>query len=136
GTRSTITVFRRGQTKDLSVTVAEIEPDSSEASASQSEPKAKASPAGQKLGLTVAPLTEAQRKKLGIKGGVRVEAAVDAAARAGLREGDVILSVANTDVASLKDFEAALSQADKSKAVNVRYRRGEWEQYALIRPAH
>lgn len=135
GTRSTITVFRRGQTKELSVTVAEIEPDKSEVSVTQGEPKAKASPAAQKLGLSVVALTDAQRKKLGIKGGVRVEAATDAAARAGLREGDVILAVANTEVASLKEFEAALSQADKSKAVNVRYRRGEWEQYALIRPS-
>ncbi|RID99899.1 DegQ family serine endoprotease [Simplicispira hankyongi] len=135
GTHSTVTVFRRGQTKDLSVTVALIEPDDSVASPSQSEPKAKASPAAQKLGLVVSSLSDAQRQKLKIKGGVRVDAATDAAARAGLREGDVILAVANTEVSSLKDFEAAIGQADKSKAINVRYRRGEWEQYALIRPA-
>lgn len=135
GTHSTVTVFRRGQTKDLSVTVALIEPDESVASPSQSEPKAKASPAAQKLGLVVSSLSDAQRQKLKIKGGVRVDAATDAAARAGLREGDVILAVANTEVSSLKDFEAAIGQADKSKAINVRYRRGEWEQYALIRPA-
>lgn len=135
GTRSTLTVFRRGQTKELSVTVAEIEPDKTEASASPSEPRAKASPAAQKLGLVVSALSDAQRQKLKIKGGVRVDAATDAAARAGLREGDVILAVANTDVASLKEFEAALTQADKTKAINVRYRRGDWEQYALIRPA-
>jgi len=115
--------------------VALIEPDDSVASPSQSEPKAKASPAAQKLGLVVSSLSDAQRQKLKIKGGVRVDAATDAAARAGLREGDVILAVANTEVSSLKDFEAAIGQADKSKAINVRYRRGEWEQYALIRPA-
>jgi len=136
GTHSTITVFRRGQTKDLSVTVALIEPDDSVASPNQSEPKAKASPAAQKLGLVVSSLSDAQRQKLKIKGGVRVDAATDAAARAGLREGDVILAVANTEVSSLKDFEAAIGQADKSKAINVRYRRGEWEQYALIRAAN
>ena len=135
GTHSTITVLRRGQTKDLSVTVAQIESDDNAASPSQSEPKAKASPAAQKLGLVVSSLSDAQRQKLKIKGGVRVDAATDAAARAGLREGDVILSVANTEVSSLKDFETAIGQADKAKAINVRYRRGEWEQYALIRPA-
>lgn len=137
GTRSTITVFRRGQTKDLSVTVAEIEPEEGETTAAPgpAETKPKASPAAQKLGLAVSALSEAQRQKLKIKGGVRVDVATDAAARAGLREGDVILAVANTEVASLKDFEAAIAQADKGKAINVRYRRGDWEQYALIRPA-
>jgi serine protease Do len=136
GTRSTITVFRRGQTKDLSVTVAEIEPEDGEAAGpGPAEAKPKASPAAQKLGLVVSALSDAQRQKLKVKGGVRVDAATDGAARAGLREGDVILAVANTEVSSLKDFEAAVGQADKSKPINVRYRRGDWEQYALIRPA-
>ena len=59
---------------------------------------------------------------------------VEAAARAGLREGDVILAIANTEVSGMKEFEAALTKADKSKAINVLYRRGDWAQYALIRP--
>ena len=57
------------------------------------------------------------------------------AARAGLREGDVILSLANTEVTSVKEFESTLAKADKSKPLNVLFRRGEWAQYALIRPA-
>ena len=52
----------------------------------------------------------------------------------GLREGDVIVAIANTDTASLKDMEAALSKIDKSRPVNVLFRRGEWAQYAVIRP--
>ena len=38
------------------------------------------------------------------------------------------------EVANLKEFESAISKADKSKAVSVLFRRGEWAQYALIRP--
>ncbi|MBX9834900.1 MAG: PDZ domain-containing protein, partial [Burkholderiaceae bacterium] len=57
------------------------------------------------------------------------------AARAGLHEGDVILAIANTEVSSLKEFDAALAKADKNKPLNVLFRRGEWAQYALIRPA-
>lgn len=57
-----------------------------------------------------------------------------AAAKAGLREGDVIMSVANTEVSTVKEFDAAFSKADKTKPVNVLFRRGEWAQYALIRP--
>lgn len=59
----------------------------------------------------------------------------DAAARAGLREGDVILGVANTEVSSMKDFDAVLAKADKSKPINVLFRRGDWTQYAVIRPS-
>ena len=70
-----------------------------------------------------------------IKGGIKVDVAEGPAARAGLREGDVIVSIANTEVTSVKEFEAALAKIDKSKAVNVLFRRGEWAQYALIRPA-
>jgi serine protease Do len=42
--------------------------------------------------------------------------------------------VANTEVAGVKEFDAILAKADKSKPINVLYRRGEWAQYALIRP--
>ena len=62
-----------------------------------------------------------------------VAAATDAAARAGLREGDIILSVANTEISGVKEFESVLAKADKGKSINVLYRRGEWAQYALIR---
>jgi serine protease Do len=83
----------------------------------------------------VSELTEAQKKELKIKGGVKVDAAVESAARAGLREGDVIVAIANAEVANVKEFEAAVVKIDKTKPVNVLFRRGEWAQYALIRPA-
>lgn len=86
------------------------------------------------LGLTLSDLTDAQRSELKIKGGVRIEAAEGAAARAGLREGDVITTLANTEVATVKDVEAVLSRTDKSRNINVLVRRGEWAQYAVIRP--
>ena len=87
------------------------------------------------LGLTLGELTAAQKKELSVKGGVRVMAATDAAARAGLREGDVILQLANAEVTDLKSFEAAWAKADKAKPVNVLVRRGDWAQYVLIRPS-
>lgn len=135
GSRSTITVFRRGSSRDLSVTVAEIEAEKPAAKVVAKEDKAKGSAAGQAYGLAVSDLTEAQRKELGVKGGVRVEAAVESAARAGLREGDVILQIANSEILGLKDFESTVGKHDKSKALNVLFRRGEWTQYALIRPS-
>jgi len=135
GTRSTVTVLRRGVSKDLSITVGEFEPEKVATKAAPAEKeKAVVSATGQFLGLTVSDLTDAQKRELKIKSGVRVEAATEAAARAGLREGDVILALANTEVVSVKEYDALLSRIDKSKPVTVLLRRGEWAQYALIRP--
>ncbi|MBS0339554.1 MAG: DegQ family serine endoprotease [Proteobacteria bacterium] len=138
GTRSVVTVFRRGATRDLNVTIAEIEPDKPPKVAAEREepqPKSSSSVAARSLGLAVTELTEAQKRELKLKGGVKVDAATDAAARAGLREGDVILAVGNTEVGSLKEFDSALSKADKSKPISMLFRRGDWAQYALVRPA-
>jgi serine protease Do len=138
GNKSTVTVFRRGAAKDLPITVAEIEPDEKPGSAAgerNAPPKPKASPAAQQLGLAVVELTDAQKKELKVKGGVRVVSAAEAAARAGLREGDVILGIANTEIAGMKDFDAVLAKVDKSKPINVLFRRGEWTQYLVIRPS-
>jgi serine protease Do len=135
GNRSTITVFRRGSYKDLNVTVAEVEADRPVAAKGAGrEDKPKGSVAGQAFGLTVAEITDAQKKELAVKGGVRVEAALDAAARAGLRDGDIILQIGNSAVLNVKEFEVAIGKHDKSKPLNVLFRRGDWTQYAVIRP--
>jgi serine protease Do len=133
GTKSTVTVFRRGQSRDLAVTVAEIPAETPARKASAPADPPKPTGAGQAVGLAVAELTDAQKKDLKLKGGVRVTAALEAAARAGLREGDVIVAVANAEVNSVAEFEAALSKADRSKPINVLFRRGEMAQFALIR---
>ncbi|KQX39405.1 DegQ family serine endoprotease [Variovorax sp. Root434] len=138
GTKSTLTVFRRGASRDLNVTIAEIEPDKPGKRANDRDepaPKPSASAALKSLGLAVSDLTDAQKKELKVKGGVKVDAANDAAARAGLREGDIILAVANVEVSSVREFESAVGKADKSKPLSVLFRRGDWAQYALIRPA-
>jgi serine protease Do len=135
GSKSTVTVFRRGASRDLGITIAEIEPEKPAVKTSEREEKPKASAAAQQMGLAVTDVTDAQKKELKIKGGVVVAAATDAAARAGLREGDIILAVANTEINGTKEFEAVLAKVDKTKPVNVLYRRGEWAQYAVIRPS-
>jgi len=135
GTRSTVTVFRRGGSKDLSVTVAEVEADKQVAVKTPSRnDKPKGSAAAQGFGLAVSELTDAQKKELSIRGGVKVEAAVDAAARAGLREGDIIVQLGNAEVSNVAEFDAAIGKHDKNKPLNVLFRRGEWSQYAVIRP--
>ena len=135
GTRSTLTVFRRGGYKELSVTIAEIEADKPSRKSSDKDVKPKASSAGQALGLVVSELTDSVKKELKVKGGVRVDAASEAAARAGIREGDVIVTVANAEIGNIKDFESAVAKADRSKPIAMVIRRGEMAQIVVIRPA-
>ncbi len=136
GSRSTLTVFRRGGSKDLSVTIAEFEADKPVRKAeAPKEEKPKASPAAQSVGLTVSELGADQKKELKLKGGVKVDAVVEGAARAGIREGDIIVAIGNTEIASVREFDAAVAKADKSKPIPVLLRRGELATYLLIRPA-
>ncbi len=135
GTQSTLTVFRRGGLRELSVQVAEIAPDRPARPTAAPAEKPRASGAAQSLGLTVSELSEAQKSELKVKGGVRVESATEASARAGLREGDIILAIGNVEVASVSEFEAAVARLEQGKPVPVLLRRGEMATYVLIRPA-
>jgi serine protease Do len=132
GTRSNLTVFRRGAHKDLAITVAELEPVKTGKVTAQAE-ETKSGGTAQSMGLVVTDLTEAQKKELK-RGGVRVESVAEASARAGLREGDVILQIGNTEIAQLRDFETTMAKLDKNKSFNVLFRRGEVVQFVVVRP--
>jgi serine protease Do len=56
------------------------------------------------------------------------------AARAGLRPGDVILRVNNTDVVDAKQFDAVVAKLEPRKMVVLLVRRGEASQFVPIRP--
>lgn len=135
GSRVSMTVFRRGGSRDVSVTVAEVEPEKpATRRAAAPEEKPKSSPAAQSIGLVVSELTEAQKREAKVKGGVKVDAVTDGAARAGIREGDVIVAIGNTEVSNVREFDAAVAKVDKNKPIPVLLRRGELATYLLIRP--
>ena len=136
GAKATLTVFRRGAYKDLTVTIGEDERSKRQAAAagSDSEAAPAAAPSAA-LGLKVSELSDAQRKDLKGKAGVKVDAATGAAARAGLREGDLILSVDNVEVASVKAFQAQIAKADKAKVINLVVRRDDVVSFVLLKPA-
>jgi serine protease Do len=133
GQRSTMQVFRRGSYRDLAVTVTDL--DSGEQARRPAERDSRTSPAvGNTLGMTLNDLSDAQKRELRVKGGVRVEAVEGAAAASGLREGDVILSLENTEITNARQFDAVLAKVEKSKPVTVLVRRGEWVNFVVIRP--
>jgi serine protease Do len=134
GTRSKLELLRLGKSRELAVTVGEFEADTSTSKRSErGEPSKPKETAATALGLTVSTLGDAQRSELKVKGGVRVDSAEGLAARAGLREGDIILSVGNTEVSDARQFDQALAKLDKGKSINLLFRRGEVAQYAIIR---
>jgi serine protease Do len=135
GSKTTLQVFRGGKTRDLSVAVVELEPTERTAAAAKA-PEAAASTAPKTaIGVTVEDLTDAQRKDMKVRGGVRIESVEGAGARAGLQPGDIVLSVDNADVSDAKQFNAAVAKADKSKALNMLVRRGDGANYVLVKPS-
>lgn len=133
GTASRITIFRRGAQRELSITVAEVEGDAPRAAATPSAPAQK-SVVVKGLGLGLSDLTEAQKKALAVPAGVVVVSVEGPAARAGLREDDVIVSVANEQIKDLQSLQAVLAKLERNKPLSVLFRRGEWAQYTVIPP--
>jgi serine protease Do len=65
---------------------------------------------------------------------VLVENAQGAAARAGVRRGDVILAVNNQDVKSIEQFNQLIAQLDKGRIVALLIRRGTNSLFLPFRP--
>lgn len=131
GSKVNLQVFRNGAFRELPVTVGELKEQTERAGESAESTPERASP----FGLTITDLTEAQRKELRVRGGVRIEEAEGAAARAGLREGDVILRIDNTEVSGAKQALALLGKLEKAKVVAMVVRRGDSSTIVLVRPA-
>jgi serine protease Do len=134
GSRATLQVFRRGQTRDVAVTVAEFEPERSAARRTTPAP-GEAPAAKNALGIGVAELTDAQKRDLRVRNGVRVESVEGAAARSGLREGDVILSINNVEVTDSRQFAAQVARVDRNQPVSLLVRREQWTNFIIIRPS-
>ena len=132
GTRATLTLWRKGAVRELPITVAEME--SEKTAAKREEKKQKPEMAANSLGLVVSDLSEAQRKELKIDGGVAVDSAEGTAARAGLRTGDIILRLNNTDIKDSRQFAAAVAKLESKKMAVVLVRRGDASQFVPVRP--
>lgn len=141
GTRVPLQVWRKGQTRDVQITVAELEPDNAKAAARKGDRRGNGGgeeqPASKPnaLGLIVNDLSEARLRELKIKSGVEVDTADGPAARAGIRPGDIILRVGDTDVTGARQFNELVKGLDKSKMAAVFVRRGDATQVLTLRPS-
>lgn len=132
GTSVPVQVWRKGGTRDLTVTVADT--DSTQAAKKQDAPATKGDSANA-LGVSVSELSDSKKKDLNIKGGVEVTGLGDGPlARAGIRPGDVIIRVADADITGVKQFEALVKGLDANKAVPVFIRRADSTLVVPVRP--
>ena len=108
-----IQVWRKGGPRDLELKVG-AQKDEKQASAESKE-----SSATGKLGLAVRALTAEERRQVDGKGGLRVENATGAAARAGIRPGDVVLSVNGEAVNSPEQLRTLIGKSSKRVALLI-----------------
>src|SRR5207253_438284 len=99
----TVSVWRKGQARDLPITIAET-PAETTAKAEQRKNTPQKPRQANSLGLTVSDIPAEQMKSLKLKNGVQIDAVDGPAARAGLQRGDIVLRVGDTDITSAKQF--------------------------------
>ncbi|MGN6527507.1 MAG: Do family serine endopeptidase [Burkholderiaceae bacterium] len=133
GDKAHLEVWRLGRKIDVTTNVVDFGADADKPDADGGQPPADKTNSA--FGMRVSDLADAERARLHVKGGVRVEAAEGAADRAGLQEGDIVLAVGDVRITSVKQFLATAAKVDKAKAVPVLVRRGDSATWLLIKPA-
>ena len=130
GARAKLEVIRDGKPKTLELKVGAL-PSEEKVQLGANEP---ADGAG--LNVTVAELTRQDKKQLGVDHGVVVkEVAAGAAARAGVRPGDVILQIDGKQVNDVAALRAAVSGLRKDKPAALLVKRGEGTLFLPLEPA-
>lgn len=131
-TKVTLSIWRKGVVKDISVVLAEL-PDTTQIK-KEDEKTEQAAPEENSLGISIANITDAEKKEFGIVKGVLIEKAEGPAARAGLRIGDIIITLNNVDVNSPKQFYDLVKKIDTNKTAVLLVRREQNTQYITVKP--
>ncbi|MDB5940978.1 MAG: DegQ family serine endoprotease [Ramlibacter sp.] len=106
-------VWRKGSRVELTARLADAADK-----AAKADSGAEATEGG-KLGLALRPLEGAEKRQAGVSGGLLVEDASGAAARAGVEPGDVLLAVNGAPVSSIDQVRSIMAKAGKSVALLI-----------------
>jgi len=136
GSQIKLLVWRKGADREIVITVAESPSDKTAKLSGMKKKGGKKTDdaAGRILGLSVSDLSDSQKSQSQTEGGVVVTTVEGASAQAGLKPGDVILRVNNSDVKNARQFESLASRLDASRTILLLVRRGETFQFVPIRP--
>jgi serine protease Do len=130
GSKVQVQVWRNGATKDLTVTVDELPPDEKPVAGK----RGKAPDTSNRIGLALSELTAEQKKQLETDNGLLVEDMVPGiASRAGIRPGDVILSINNQDVKTVEQFNQLLNKIPKGRNIALLVRRGDTTTFITMK---
>ncbi len=135
GSKVSLMVWRKGAQKELSITVADMEP--AEKVAAKKQDDEPATTTTNALGVGVIDVSDAKRRELSIKTGVEIQALAEDGplSRAGARVGDVIVRLGDVDIIASKQFEIAVKAVTKnSKSVAVFIRRGDSTLVIPVKP--
>lgn len=130
GKVAAVDILRKGTAKTLNVGIGETPSDPNEVVAT-AKPNAKVE--ANKIGLTLKELTPQQKKKLNGKNGLLVAESTGTAAQAGIRRGDVILGLNNSESQSVEAFNKQINGVVAGKTVAVLVLRGESTLYVPIK---
>ena len=123
-------VFRKGSVKILNLTVGEMPSDQAEVIASNKTPeKAEVN----RLGLVLKEAPPLQRKKMNGKKGLLVVDAQGSAAAAGIRRGDIVLALNNSEVESADAFAKEVSTIPNGKTVALLILRNDETLYVPVK---
>ncbi len=135
GSKVSLMVWRKGAQKELSITVADMEP--AEKVATKKQDDEPATTTTNALGVGVIDVSDAKRRELSIKTGVEIQALAEDGplSRAGARVGDVIVRLGDVDIIASKQFEIAVKAVTKNnKSVAVFIRRGDSTLVIPVKP--
>ena len=111
--RAMLSVWHDGKEKEISLALGELPAENVALAGSDS------TVAPVKLGVSVRALTDSERAKLDVTGGVVVEQVSGPAAKAGIRSGDIILGVNNQTVSDPQELKRIVDGAKGKVAVLV-----------------
>lgn len=130
GSKVAVQLWRKGATKEVSLTVAEMPGDGRTARASKHDSSGEQIA---RLGINVTELTGEQKSQLEIEGGLLIDEVRGANARGELQRGDIILDLGNTPIVSVEQLNNLLKTIPKGRTVALRVRRGETISYIPIK---
>jgi serine protease Do len=123
-------VFRKGGIKTLNLTVGEMPTDQAEVIASNKQPEKSEV---NRMGLVLKEAPPQQRKKMNGKKGLLVVDAQGSAAAAGIRRGDIILALNNSEVESAEAFAKEVASIPNGKTVAVLVLRNDETLYVPVK---